>query len=148
MILSIDLEPVIEALTDADDLLAVLTTVDAATRLGLRQDALSMLAHLEQVEELQTDEGRFYWEILTTIENFDKRIVQAASRDIGTEQMYRIPEVARKIGMSEDWTRRHFETINGVKTILSPRRRSKRSYQILLIPESVLRREMAKLVVG
>lgn len=61
------------------------------------------------------------------------------------EQMYRVPEVARRIGMSEDWTRRYFAGVDGVKTITSPQRRGRRAYSILLIPESVLARELARL---
>ena len=39
--------------------------------------------------------------------------------------MFRVPDVARRIGMSEDWVRRHFEKAQGVKIITSPRRRGK-----------------------
>ena len=60
------------------------------------------------------------------------------------EQMYRVPDIARRLGMSDDWTRRYFAQVEGVKTITSPRRRGRREYNILLIPESVLERELAK----
>jgi hypothetical protein len=60
------------------------------------------------------------------------------------EQMYRVPEVAQRMGMSEDWTRRYFGAVPGVKTITSPPRRGRRTYSILLIPESVLARELQK----
>jgi hypothetical protein len=60
------------------------------------------------------------------------------------EQMHRVPDVARKFGMSDDWTRRYFSEVEGVKTITSPKRRGRRGYSILLIPESVLARELAK----
>jgi hypothetical protein len=60
------------------------------------------------------------------------------------EQMYRVPEVAQRIGMSDDWTRRYFGEVKGVKVITSPPRRGRRAYSILLIPESVLVRELAK----
>jgi len=60
------------------------------------------------------------------------------------DPMYRVPDVSRRLGMSEDWTRRYFGGVPGVKTITSPPRRGRRSYSILLIPESVLARELQK----
>ena len=64
---------------------------------------------------------------------------------IPIEPMYRVPEVARQLGMSEDWTRRYFGEVAGVKIIKSPAKRSKRAYSIMLIPASVLEREVRKL---
>ena len=60
------------------------------------------------------------------------------------EQMHRVHDIARRLGMSDDWTRRYFAEVEGVKTITSPKRRGRRAYSILLIPESVLGRELAK----
>ena len=64
---------------------------------------------------------------------------------IPIEPMYRVPDVSRQLGMSEDWTRRYFGEVAGVKIIKSPAKRSKRAYSILLIPASVLDREVRKL---
>jgi hypothetical protein len=61
-----------------------------------------------------------------------------------TDQMHRVPVVARRLGMSDDWVRRYFATVPGVKTIVSPTRRGRRGYSILLIPESVLAGVLAK----
>ena len=63
---------------------------------------------------------------------------------IPIEPMYRVPEVSRQLGMSEDWTRRYFGEVAGVKIIKSPAKRSNRAYSIMLIPASVLEREVRK----
>jgi hypothetical protein len=64
---------------------------------------------------------------------------------VPVEHMNRVPDVARRLGTSDDWTRRYFGKVPGVKTIPSPARRGKRPYKILLIPDSVLKRELLKL---
>lgn len=66
----------------------------------------------------------------------------APTLEMPIERMYRVPDVSQRLGMSEDWTRRYFSEVPGVKTITSPTRRGRRSYNILLIPESVLLREL------
>jgi hypothetical protein len=59
--------------------------------------------------------------------------------------MMRVPDVAVKMGMSEDWTRRYYGNVEGVKKLKSPSKRFKRGYTILLIPASVVERELRKL---
>lgn len=61
------------------------------------------------------------------------------------EQMYRVRDVAKKLGMSVDWTLRHFKASGAVVSIPSPARRGKRKYCTNLIPESALLREARKL---
>ena len=57
----------------------------------------------------------------------------------------RVKQVAAQIGMSEDWVRRFFGNIEGVRTIKSPPKRFKRPYRILLIPAGVVERELRKM---
>jgi hypothetical protein len=57
----------------------------------------------------------------------------------------RVKQVAAKIGMSEDWVRRFFGEIDGVRKIKSPPKRFKRPYTILLIPAAVVDRELRKM---
>jgi hypothetical protein len=61
------------------------------------------------------------------------------------ERYLRVKEVAAKIGMSEDWVRRSFSAVEGVRKIKSPARRFKRPYTILLIPTALVERELRKL---
>src|SRR5882672_2825990 len=61
------------------------------------------------------------------------------------EGYLRVKQVAAQIGMSEDWVRRFFGNIEGVRTIKSPAKRFKRPYRILLIPAGVVEREFRKM---
>lgn len=61
------------------------------------------------------------------------------------EQMYRLQDVARKLGMSVDWTLRYFQEKGVVVSIPSPAKRGKRKYMTHLIPESALLREMRRI---
>lgn len=72
-------------------------------------------------------------------------ILRPIHQAIPIEPMYRVPEVSCQLGMSEDWTRRYFGAVPGVKVIKSPAKRGRRAYSILLIPASVLEREVRKL---
>jgi hypothetical protein len=60
------------------------------------------------------------------------------------ERYLRVKQVAAKIGMSEDWVRRYFGKIEGVRKIKSPAKRFKRPYTILLIPARTVDRELEK----
>jgi hypothetical protein len=64
------------------------------------------------------------------------------------EQMYRLQDVARKLGMSVEWTLRHFKASGAVVSIPSPAKRGKRKYHTHLIPESALRRELQRLSIA
>lgn len=61
------------------------------------------------------------------------------------ERYMRVKEVAAKIGMSEDWVRRAFGEVEGVRKIKSPAKRFKRPYTILLIPMAMVERELRKM---
>ena len=61
------------------------------------------------------------------------------------EQMLRVAEVAQLLKLSKEWVRRHFSDVDGVLTVKPPAKRSRRAYTILLIPASVLDREVRKL---
>jgi len=61
------------------------------------------------------------------------------------EQMFRVVEVAQLLRLSKEWVRHHFSEIDGVLKVKSPAKRSRRAYTILLIPASVLDREVHKL---
>jgi hypothetical protein len=61
------------------------------------------------------------------------------------ERYMRVKEVAAKIGMSEDWVRRAFGEVEGVRKIKSPSKRFKRPYTILLIPTAMVERELRKM---
>jgi hypothetical protein len=61
------------------------------------------------------------------------------------EGYLRVKQVATQIGMSEDWVRRFFGNIEGVRTITSPAKRFRRPYRILLIPSGVVERELRKM---
>jgi hypothetical protein len=61
------------------------------------------------------------------------------------ERYMRVKEVAAKIGMSEDWVRRAFGEVEGVRKIKSPAKRFKRPYTILLIPTAMVERELRKM---
>jgi hypothetical protein len=67
----------------------------------------------------------------------DQKIVQ--------EGYLRVKQVAEQIAMSEDWVRRFFGNLAGVRTIKSPAKRFKRPYRILLIPAAVVERELRKM---
>ena len=61
------------------------------------------------------------------------------------EGYMRVKEVAAKIGMSEDWVRRAFGEIEGVRKLKSPAKRFKRLYTILLIPAAMVERELKRM---
>ena len=61
------------------------------------------------------------------------------------ERYLRVKQVAARIGMSEDWVRRYFGKIEGVRTIKSPPKRFKRTYNILLIPSGIVERELRRM---
>jgi hypothetical protein len=63
------------------------------------------------------------------------------------EGYMRVNQVAAKIGMSEDWVRRFFGEIEGVRKLKSPAKRFKRPYTILLIPTAIVERELRKMSV-
>lgn len=143
------IDDIMEALVDADDLCNALADLDDETRSAVRFDAYLHFSAIAE-DELNGPEGRFYQEVIGILESQPegKPIQRARSRrcaEVAIEPMYRVPDVAQRIGMSEDWTRRYFEKVDGVKTIQSPPKRSKRSYSILLIPKSVLERELRKM---
>lgn len=62
-----------------------------------------------------------------------------------TEQMLRVSDVVARLRLSARWVRGHFAHVPGVLKVISPPKRSRRSYSIMLIPESVLLQEMRKL---
>jgi hypothetical protein len=64
------------------------------------------------------------------------------------EKYLRVKQVAANIGMSEDWVRRYFGQIEGVRKIKSPAKRFKRPYTILLIPAGTVDREPGKSTVS
>lgn len=61
------------------------------------------------------------------------------------EPYLRVKDVSAQIGMSNDWVRRFFRHVEGVKTVKSPEKRFKRPYSILLIPRSAVERELKKM---
>src|SRR5260370_41595450 len=61
------------------------------------------------------------------------------------ERYLRVKQVAAWIGMSEDWVRRYFGKIDGVRTVKSAAKRFKRPYSILLIPPGIVERELRKM---
>ena len=61
------------------------------------------------------------------------------------EEYMRVRQVADKIGMSEDWVRRFFGEIEGVRKVKSPAKRFKHPYTILLIPAALVERELRKM---
>ena len=64
----------------------------------------------------------------------------------GMDEGYmRVKQVADRIGMSEDWVRRFFGEIEGVRKVKSPVKRFKRPYTILLIPTALVERELRKM---
>jgi hypothetical protein len=64
----------------------------------------------------------------------------------GMDEGYmRVKQVADRIGMSEDWVRRFFGEIEGVRKVKSPAKRFKRPYTILLIPATLVERELRKM---
>jgi hypothetical protein len=67
IVLDIDIEPVIEALIDTDDIFAYVCGLDPATRQALQQDALSHVVYEMQCDTLEGKEGRFYVELLETL---------------------------------------------------------------------------------
>jgi AraC-like DNA-binding protein len=146
---SADIDDVMAALIEADDLYTALAGLDDETRSCVRFDAYLHFS-LVADDELNGAEGRFYQEIIGILESQAEgkpiqRVRGSRRAEVALEPMYRVPDVAQRIGMSEDWTRRYFEKVDGVKTIQSPPKRSKRPYSILLIPKSVLERELRKL---
>lgn len=146
---SADPDDVMAALIEADDLYSALAALDDETRSYVRFDAY---VHFSLVadDDLNGPEARFYQDIIGVLESQPEgkpiqRVRGSRRAEVALEPMYRVPDVARRIAMSEDWTRRYFEKVDGVKTIQSPSKRSKRAYSILLIPKSVLERELRKL---
>jgi len=75
-----------------------------------------------------------------SLDDFMTKAAQAGQRD----QMLRVADVAKLLRMSEKWTRRYFAGVEGVLKFPSPKKRSKRSYSILVIPVAVLAREVKK----
>ena len=139
-----------DALIEADNLDTALANLDDDTRAAIRFDAYLHFSDLVAHDEQDGPDGRFYQELICTLEAQPEgkpiqRIRSSRREEVALEPMYRVPDVARRIGMSRDWTRRYFEKLNGVKSIPSPARRFKRPYSILLIPKSVLERELRKL---
>jgi len=65
--------------------------------------------------------------------------------DVPIEQMYRVPDVAAKLGMSPDWTLRYFQAQDSIVSIPSPPKRGKRKYCTHLIPHSALMDAVRKL---
>jgi hypothetical protein len=61
------------------------------------------------------------------------------------EGYMRVKQVSDRIGMSEDWVRRFFGEIEGVRKVKSPAKRFKRPYTILLIPTAIVDRELRKM---
>ena len=61
------------------------------------------------------------------------------------EGYMRVKQVSDRIGMSEDWVRRFFAEIEGVRKVKSPAKRFKRPYTILLIPTAIVERELRKM---
>jgi hypothetical protein len=144
-----EVDDIMEALIDADDLDSALADLDDETRAGVRFDAYLHFSALPE-DELNGPEGQFYQEMIGILESQPegKPIQRARGRrrsDVPMEQMFRVQDVAKKLAMSEDWTRRYFEQVDGILTIRSPLKRSKRLYSVLLIPKSVLERELRKL---
>ena len=60
------------------------------------------------------------------------------------EGYMRVKQVSAKIGMSEDWVRRFFGEIEGVRKVKSPAKRFKRPYTILLIPAAMFQSVIRK----
>jgi AraC-like DNA-binding protein len=146
-----DTDDVMAALIEADDLHTALAGLDDETRSCVRFDAYLHLSAVAD-DDLDGPEGRFYQEIIAILESQPdgkpiQRVRGSRRAEVALEPMYRVPDVAQRIAMSEDWTRRYFEKVEGVRTIQSPSKRSKRAYSILLIPKSVLERELRKLCV-
>ncbi|HLJ16514.1 MAG TPA: hypothetical protein VKV15_18585 [Bryobacteraceae bacterium] len=126
----INIDPIIEALIVSDDLPAILRPLDACTRSAIRLDAIFNLADAVLFDDRA--EIGFYGEIISVLDSLlPLKKTELRRRDpVSVEAMYRVPDVAQRLGMSENWVRRHFEKIEGVKTITSPRRRGKREYSI------------------
>jgi hypothetical protein len=61
------------------------------------------------------------------------------------EGYMRVKQVSDRIGMSEDWVRRFFGEIEGVRKVKSPAKRFKRPYTILLIPTAIVELELRKM---
>jgi hypothetical protein len=76
-------------------------------------------------------------------EYIGKQLVNGAS--MMDEGYMRVKQVADRIGMSEDWVRRFFGEIEGVRKVKSPVKRFKRPYTILLIPTALVERELRKM---
>jgi hypothetical protein len=76
-------------------------------------------------------------------EYIGKQVVNGAS--MMDEGYMRVKQVADRIGMSEDWVRRFFGEIEGVRKVKSPVKRFKRTYTILLIPTALVERELRKM---
>jgi hypothetical protein len=76
-------------------------------------------------------------------EYIGKQVVNGAS--MMDEGYMRVKQVADRIGMSEDWVRRFFGEIEGVRKVKSPAKRFKRPYTILLIPTAIVDRELRKM---
>ncbi|HLH40415.1 MAG TPA: hypothetical protein VKX39_14790 [Bryobacteraceae bacterium] len=147
--MSAAVEQMMNALIEADDLYTVLAGLDDESRAEIRFDAYLHFSAVAD-DDLNGPEGRFYQEIIGVLESQPEgkpiqRVRGSRRAEVSLEPMYRVADVAQRIGMSEDWTRRHFEKADGVKTIQSPSKRSKRPYSILLIPKSVLERELRKM---
>jgi len=53
--------------------------------------------------------------------------------------------VAERLRMSVKWVRTYFAKVPGVVKVKSPAKRGRRSYQVLLIPEPVLDREIGRI---
>jgi hypothetical protein len=144
-----NIDDIMDALIESDDLYTALADLDDETRSAVRFDAYLHFSTIAD-DELSGPEGRFYQEIIGVLESQPKgkpiqRVRGTRRAEVTLEPLYRVPDVAQRIGMSEDWTRRYFEKLDGVKTIQSPQKRFKRPYSIILIPKSVLERELRKM---
>jgi hypothetical protein len=64
------------------------------------------------------------------------------------EQLFNVPQAAKLWGKSEKTTRRDFHGREGVREWPSPRRRGVRPYMNMLIPRSVLEREIKRVTNG
>ncbi len=71
IVLDIDIEAIVEALIDTDDIFAYVCGLDPATRQALQQDALSHVVHEIQSDTVEGEEGRFYVELLDALGKAD-----------------------------------------------------------------------------
>ena len=63
--------------------------------------------------------------------------------EVLSERLHTVKELAEFFRQKPDWVRRHFRAVPGV-VHLGTRRRGKRGYDPILVPERVLRRWLAE----